>query len=103
MAGGGADAIGSLRRRIGLRLPHLVALPTIVASSDLVATVPEHLAAAFLATVDIKILAYPIHIAELTIKQFWHERYHDDPANSWLHHSFTALSQNARSHIRFSD
>lgn len=92
-----------LRRRIGLRLPHFVALPKIVASSDLVATVPEHLAAAFLTTVDIKILAHPIHFAELAIKQFWHERYHDDPANRWLRHSFTSLFQNARRHIRSSD
>jgi DNA-binding transcriptional LysR family regulator len=89
-----------LRRRIGLRLPHFVALPKIVASSDLVATVPEHLAAAFLTTAS---RFWPIHFAELAIKQFWHERYHDDPANRWLRHSFTSLFQNARRHIRSSD
>jgi DNA-binding transcriptional LysR family regulator len=70
-----------VRRRIGLRVPHFLALPTIVASCDMVATVPEPLASAFLEAVQIKILAHPIRFPELAIKQFWHERYHDDPAN----------------------
>ncbi len=86
-----------VRRRIGLRVPHFLALPTIVASSDMVATVPEPLASAFLEAVQIKILPHPIRFPELAIKQFWHERYHDDPANRWLRQSCSSLFQTGSS------
>ena len=82
-----------MRRRIGLRVPHFLALPTIVASSDMVATVPEPLGSAFLEAVPIKILPHPIRFAQLAIKQFWHERYHDDPANRWLRQCCSSLFQ----------
>lgn len=82
-----------VRRRIGLRIPSFLALPTIVAASDMVATVPEPLAAAALPALAIKILPHPMPFPRLSIKQFWHERYHDDPANRWLRQTCTALFQ----------
>lgn len=79
-------------RRIGLRVPHFLALPIIVASTDMIATVPEPLAAAF-RSIDIQTIPHPIPFPELPIKQFWHERYHDDPANRWLRQRCTSLFQ----------
>jgi DNA-binding transcriptional LysR family regulator len=90
-----------VQRRIGLRVPNFLALPTIVASSDMIATVPEPLAAAFLAALDITTVAHPIPFPKLAIKQFWHERYHDDPANRWLRQTCTALFQTASHPVRF--
>jgi DNA-binding transcriptional LysR family regulator len=59
----------------------------------MVATVPDHLARPFLEAVDIKIVPHPIPFPRLAIKQFWHERYHDDPANRWLRQCCSALFQ----------
>lgn len=88
------DRLG-LRRRIGLRVPHFLALPVIVSVTDMVATVPEPLAQAFIQAVNIKLLPHPIQFPKLAIKQFWHERYHLDPANRWLRQTVTALFQDA--------
>jgi DNA-binding transcriptional LysR family regulator len=79
-------------RSIGLRVPNFLALPTIVASTDMIATVPEPLAAAF-RSIDIRAIRHPIPLPPLPIKQFWHERYHEDPANRWLRQSCTRLFQ----------
>lgn len=90
-----------VQRRIGLRIPNFLALPTIIASSDMIATVPEPLAAASLPALDIKIMPHPIAFPKLSIRQFWHERYHDDPANRWLRQTCTSLFQTASHPIRF--
>lgn len=79
-------------RRIGLRVPNFLALPSIIASTDMIATVPEPLAAAF-QSIAIRIIRHPIPFPPLPIKQFWHERYHDDPANRWLRQTCTSLFQ----------
>ncbi len=79
-------------RRIGLRVPNFLALPSIIASTDMIATVPEPLAAAF-ESIAIRTFRHPIPLPPLPIKQFWHERYHDDPANRWLRQTCTSLFQ----------
>ncbi|HEX9461764.1 MAG TPA: hypothetical protein VGB82_04130 [Alphaproteobacteria bacterium] len=61
----------------------------------------EPLAAASLAALDITTVAHPIPFPKLAIKQFWHERYHDDPANRWLRQTCTALFQTASHPVRF--
>lgn len=90
-----------VRRRIGLRIPNFLALPSIIAASDMIATVPEPLAAASRPALDIKIMPHPIAFPKLSIRQFWHERNHDDPANKWLRQTCTSLFQTAAHPIRF--
>ncbi len=84
-----------VQRRIGLRIPNFLALPTIVASSDMIATVPEPLAAASLPALRLRVMPHPIAFPKLSIRQFWHERYNDDPANRWLRQTCTSLFQTA--------
>jgi DNA-binding transcriptional LysR family regulator len=79
-------------RRIGLRVPNFLALPRIIASTDMIATVPEQLADAF-RSIPIRSVRHPIPFPPLPIKQFWHERYHDDPANRWLRQTCASLFQ----------
>ncbi len=82
-----------LARRIGVRIPHFLALPMIIAASDMVATIPLPLAAAFREPAAIRALEVPIRLPRLDIRQFWHQRYHDDPANRWLRQTLIALFQ----------
>jgi DNA-binding transcriptional LysR family regulator len=86
-----------LAQRITVRLPSFLALPFIVARSEMICTVPLPLAQAFeqlLAGADqppLRMLDHPIDLPKLTIRQFWHERYHRDPVNRWLREAVVNL------------
>lgn len=72
------------QRRIALHVTHFLAIPLIVATSDLVVTIPSMLAESYLPTSDIKLLTPPLKLPIYTIRQYWHERFHEDAANRWL-------------------
>lgn len=55
----------------------------LVASSDLVALVPSRLAATA-APGSLRVLEAPIELPSFLVRQFWHQRSHQDPANAWL-------------------
>ncbi|HSW15830.1 MAG TPA: LysR family transcriptional regulator [Ramlibacter sp.] len=73
-----------LQRRIALHVTHFLAIPLIVANTDLVVTIPTMLAESYLPTSNIKLLTPPLKMPIYAIKQYWHERFHEDPANRWL-------------------
>ncbi len=61
-----------------------MAVPIIVAQTDVIVTVPRRLALVFAGYPNIKLIEPPIKIPSFEIKQHWHERYHHDTANKWL-------------------
>jgi DNA-binding transcriptional LysR family regulator len=71
------------RRRIALNIPHYVAVRAILAETDLVATVPSLLAETS-GPEDLKALPPPLPLPRVVVRQFWHERFHDDAGNRWL-------------------
>lgn len=75
---------GRHRRRIALTIPHFMAIPIIVSQTDYIVMVPRRLALAFAAFPGIRIVESPIRTPFFEIKQHWHERYHNDPANKWI-------------------
>src|SRR5262245_45156503 len=93
-----AQALARLKPapRIGLRVPQFLALPLIVGASDMVATVPLPLAHELRRAANVKLLAHPLKLPRIEIRQFWHERYHDDPANRWLRETVVQLFKDAR-------
>ncbi len=70
--------------RIAVRVPHFLALPMIVAHTDLLATVPRPLGHILRGAADIRLYRHPLALPRLRIRQVWHERFHRDPANRWL-------------------
>jgi DNA-binding transcriptional LysR family regulator len=88
--GTGHHAVESALQRMGLldsigaRVPHFLALPAIVAASDMIATIPRPLAELMLPIAPVKVFPVPIRLPKLLIEQFWHERFHDDTASRWL-------------------
>jgi DNA-binding transcriptional LysR family regulator len=78
-------------RRIALHVTHFLAIPLIVANTDLVVTIPTMLAESYLPTMNIKLLAPPLKMPVYAIMQYWHERFHEDPANRWLRELFCEL------------
>ena len=75
---------GKVARRVRLRVPHFVAMGHILASSDLVATVPERFAQCVVEPFGLVALPHPVRLPDAAISQFWHARVHHDPANQWL-------------------
>ena len=80
-----------LRPRVALTIPHFMAVPVIVAQTDVVVTVPRRLALAFAGYPNLRLAAPPIPIPHFEIKQHWHKRYHHDQANRWLRHVIAEL------------
>jgi DNA-binding transcriptional LysR family regulator len=78
--------LGQLKiaRTIVLTVPHFMTLVEIIPQTDLIATVPKELALQIAKSNDIAIHALPFEAPRFALKQFWHKRNHDDPANRWL-------------------
>lgn len=79
----------AIRRRvpephIALRLPAFAAVPTVVASSDLVVTLPKRVAETIARAGDCVEVAPPFPLPRLTVILAWHRRNDDDPAHRWL-------------------
>jgi DNA-binding transcriptional LysR family regulator len=71
-------------RQVQLALPGFLGLPGILSTSDLVATLPRHIGETLARTAGLRVLPCPVAIESFTVKQYWHTRYHQDPANRWL-------------------
>jgi DNA-binding transcriptional LysR family regulator len=80
------DALNTLGkpRRVQLALPGFLGLPGILSTSDLVATLPRHIGETLAQAAGLRVLPCPVAIEGFTVKQYWHTRYHQDPANLWL-------------------
>jgi DNA-binding transcriptional LysR family regulator len=75
---------GSPRRRVGLTVPHFMAVGHILQATDMVATVPERLAEKIASPFNLKYVSHPVKLPKIAINLFWHAKYHKDPASQWL-------------------
>ncbi|MDM0048817.1 LysR family transcriptional regulator [Variovorax sp. J22R115] len=73
-----------VKRNVALRLPNFLGIGGLVASTDLVVTVPRRVAETLARIADVKLLPPPFQLPVFAIKQHWHDRYQQDPANRWL-------------------
>lgn len=73
-----------LERSVLLELPGFLGLPAILSISELIATLPRQIGEALARSAGLRLLACPVKLPSLTIKQHWHARYHHDAANKWL-------------------
>ena len=80
-----------LENRIVLQVQNFLVLPTLIATTDLLAMVPHSVGSQLSRYNDIKLLPMPISIPAFDIKQCWHERFHDDEGNRWLRQQFAEL------------
>lgn len=71
-------------RKVALSLPTLPGVGNLLANTDLVATVPERVAQMLVGIAKVKSLPPPFKFPSFSIKQHWHERFHQDAANRWL-------------------
>ncbi len=80
------EALGrqGVTRRIRLTVPHYVALGHVLASTDLIAIVPERFAQRVATPFSLVTRRLPFHLPEAVIHQVWHARLHRDPGCQWL-------------------
>lgn len=82
--------------RIGARVPHFLSIPFVVASSDLIATIPRAFVTVLGASPPVKTLPHPLDLPKVEIKLLWHERYHADTANQWLRNQLVTVFETVR-------
>lgn len=81
-----------LRRNVTLRLPGFLGLPATLSTTQLIATLPRHIGETLARTGGgLQVLPCPLPIPKFQVKQHWHARYHQDPANRWLRGVCTEL------------
>ncbi len=78
-------------RKVRLRTKHYLTLPVIVATSDLVATVPSAVGRVFAELGQVMLVEPPYNIPKFPIQQHWHRRYDQDLRNRWLREQLASL------------
>lgn len=73
-----------IRRHDRLSVPHFVAVPPILKSTDLIATVPERLAERCVDPYGLTYVAHPANLPTIAISLLWHSKMHRDAGNQWL-------------------
>ena len=78
------DSLAALgrSRRVTVSLNSFLLVPSVIATSELVATVPARLARAWAS--QLEVLVPPCEIAGFSVMMGWHARAHADPAQVWL-------------------
>ena len=83
-----------IQRKIALRLPHFAVLARLIATSDLLVTLPSGAAKLLTSYEDLRALELPVAVPTFQVRLHWHERSSDNPANKWLRGIvFDALSR----------
>jgi DNA-binding transcriptional LysR family regulator len=73
-----------VRRKIRLTVPHFLAVGHIVATTNMVATVPAGYARESAIPFGLKYVDHPVPLPEIGINLFWHAKFHREPGNQWL-------------------
>jgi len=81
-----SEAVPGFASTSGIRasVPYLLALPEVVRSTDLVATVPRRLLSAPIDLRDVITLEAPRELPAVVDSLWWHPRFDSDPAHQWL-------------------
>ncbi|NYT67276.1 LysR family transcriptional regulator [Pusillimonas noertemannii] len=71
-------------RRVRLLVPHFVAIGHILASTEMIATVPERYARRCAEPFGLRYVDHPVELPQIGINLFWHAKFHKEPGNQWL-------------------
>ena len=85
-----------LERRIALTVPHFLSAPLIVSRTDLVLSLPLHIAHRIAEFVPLRILPVPIELPSYDLAMIHHPVRDKEPANFWLREQIAEVSQSLR-------
>jgi DNA-binding transcriptional LysR family regulator len=72
------------RSNVLLQVPSFVAGAVVAAATDGIATLPANLVRRLAEPLGLAAFDVPVPLPRIEIAQYWHERYHRDPAHRWL-------------------
>ncbi|MGC1459206.1 MAG: LysR substrate-binding domain-containing protein [Steroidobacteraceae bacterium] len=75
-----------LKRKVITSVGGFLGLPWLLEGSPWIATVPTHVARAFVEPFSIRCFKLPIDVDPYPITSHWHPRSHHDPGHRWLRH-----------------
>jgi DNA-binding transcriptional LysR family regulator len=81
----------NIRRTVVMRMPNYFALPSVIAQSDLLTTVPSRVAAHFQRSMSLDVYDVPFPCPFFDVRMYWHTRFDTDPAHAWLRETFLSL------------
>jgi DNA-binding transcriptional LysR family regulator len=67
-----------------ITVPNFLAVLMTLPSTDALFTIPRHAGKELAKLLTAQVLELPVTIPGFTVRQFWHERFHKDPANKWF-------------------
>jgi DNA-binding transcriptional LysR family regulator len=73
-----------IERKIVLQTSHYLAIPSIIAESDLLVVLPATVANVFADSAQVRIVKAPLEIPRYDLKMYWHRRFAHDPKAKWL-------------------
>lgn len=83
----------NLQRRIVLTTPHLLILPAVISSSDLVTAIPSRVATSFASQDTLEIFELPLETEPWMISMLWSKLADRDRANLWLRHLLKSVCE----------
>jgi DNA-binding transcriptional LysR family regulator len=83
----------NLKRQIALSVPHFLVAPTILAQTDLIATLATRIAHSFSQHQPLKRLPVPIDLAGFAVWMRWHQSTQNSPACQWLRSTLVDISR----------
>jgi DNA-binding transcriptional LysR family regulator len=82
-----------LKRHTALSVPHFLVAPSVLAETDLIATLARRIAQAFAQTHGLKLLPLPLELEEFAVRIRWHQSRQGSPADQWLRDQILTVSR----------
>ena len=76
---------------ITCRVPTFVTAAFLASQTDAVVTVPETMARALAAALNLSLFPPPMKMPKIDVSQYWHERFHREPGSQWIREVFSSL------------
>ena len=73
-----------IKRRMALKIPSFLGAALLVEHTEHLITIPSRLGDVLQGRGAFRIFAVPFTLPKYEVKQYWHERYHQDPGSRWL-------------------
>lgn len=73
------------------QIPTFIAAAILVKHTDAITTLPLSVATALAEDLNLQIITPPLKLPKIEISQYWHDRFHRDPANEWIRSMFKVL------------
>ena len=80
----------NIHRKIGLRVPHFTSVPSVVAATDYLVSVPSSVAKTFARTHGLRHLPLPIKLPTFEVRVHWSARHETNEGHTWMRNALVS-------------